>query len=55
MFVPLCDTFHSLGKLDKAMECYRKVIRYDPESAAVDCNLGNIFTEKFELNEAIAC
>jgi protein O-GlcNAc transferase len=43
------------GKLDDAIDCYKKVIALTPKFAGAYHNLGNVLREKGRIDEAMAC
>lgn len=46
---------HRAGREELAEDLYRRILKIQPENAAVYNDLGNLFQEREQLDEAIAC
>ncbi len=52
-FLNLGHTYFKQGKMDKAAEQYRKVLRIDPHTSGAHFSLGNIAVERGSYEEGI--
>ncbi len=49
------DTFEKIGKHDKALDCYEKVLQVDPGRVEVWNKKGVILRETGKISEALKC